>query len=88
MWELMVLLGIVAMIGIAVLLFKLLFFFILLPLKIGLGLGKLIFAFLIGIPVLIVGAVLLGVALPVLLVVIPILFVIALPFIIVFKLVF
>lgn len=88
MGELVFLIGVLFLIGIVVLLAKLGLFLIILPIKIGFGLGKLLLTLLLAIPVLIVGVVLLAAAVPVLLIAVPVICLLALPFILFFKLIF
>ena len=76
------------MIGVVVLLAKLGIFLIILPMKIGLGLGKVLLTLIFAIPALVLGVVLFAAVIPVLLVVVPVLCVLVLPFVVFFKLIF
>lgn len=91
MFELLLVIGLMLIIGVVVLAVKFLLFAVLLPLKIGAGLLKLFLFLVVGLPLLIVGVALLTAAIPVALVVIPVLLVLAvitLPFVLLLKLVF
>ena len=88
MLELFFFLGLALFIGFVALLIKAGVFLVLIPVKLGLGLVKLLFALLIGIPVLVVMIALAGAALPILLLVVPILCILALPFVLFFKVLF
>ncbi|GAB4108276.1 MAG: hypothetical protein Kow001_04640 [Acidobacteriota bacterium] len=91
MFELLFVIGLVVTVGLVVLALKLLFFAVVLPLKIGAGILKLIFWVVIGLPLAAIGLALLTAAIPVALVAVPVLLVfglIAFPFILLAKAIF
>ena len=88
MGELVFLIGLFFVLGVVVLLAKLGIFLIILPIKIGLGLGKVLLTLIIAIPAIVLGVVLFAAAIPVLLVLIPLFCVLVLPFFLFFKLIF
>jgi hypothetical protein len=92
MLEIAALLGVFLVLGIVFLLGKLLLGLFLIPLKIGIGALKLLVFIFVGIPLLILGCLVLGVLLPAALVLLPVLAIggavvclVILPFVLVFK---
>ena len=81
------LLILLAVVGVALLAIKLLIALVFLPIKIGFGLIKVVLAVLVGIPLLVCGAVFAAALLPVFLVVV-VLGLIALPFVAAAKIIF